>query len=345
MKCSTKELRAAIAICAPLTRGCTSLHVLSMVRIESTGGTLTVRSTNLDCHIEARCAADGDLPAVCCSPLLLAAAAVGDGVDITHNGKSLVIDGDAQCEVSTISADEFPPPIGGKWAPWSIDCTALAEGIGAARAAQSTEQARYILCGVHVVSDGQRLVVEASDGRRLHRTTSDCTAPKRKVIIPADYAEGIGIAARGASAQVFTSENGVRVEHESGSFTCKQLEGAFPNADQAIPRESKCHVLVSGKSLLGLVRAAKAFTTEKFASIRIEFGSSIRVTASAPECGSYAASLPIKCNGAVKIAVNPDYLGAALRDGEMRIDLIDEISPLKITQGNFLGVISPMRLS
>lgn len=144
------------------------------------------------------------------------------------------------------------------------------------------------------------------------------------------------------------------------SIVTKLIEGNYPNYRQVIPTESRISVPVNIADLRPALAIAEKATSEKANSVKLIFTKyNLEITANSPEIGTASVMVPCGYNevnpdGSELVfttAFNPRYLIEACDSLEsagetMTLHFIDELSPVKITNGQSnLVVIMPMRLN
>lgn len=147
-----------------------------------------------------------------------------------------------------------------------------------------------------------------------------------------------------------------RIDCGELSLTSKLIEGNYTNYRQVIPGDAKITVplsLMDMAQFQSSLEIAEKSTTDKSNSVKLVFTSGqLEITANSPEVGSASVKMPVAYTGdEFSIAFNPAYLIDAceaftLAGGGMVLNLIDELSPIRITNcRESLMVIMPMRLS
>jgi DNA polymerase-3 subunit beta len=142
-------------------------------------------------------------------------------------------------------------------------------------------------------------------------------------------------------------------------MVCRILEGTFPDYERVISRNNDKKVVCDRKALAEAVSRVALMTGERNRGVRLEFSpGEIGVAAANPDLGE--ASETLACDyagGAIKIGLNPDYLGhflAAVETERVLLELKDENSqcvgqPVRAEGSEapderYLCVIMPMRI-
>lgn len=214
---------------------------------------------------------------------------------------------------------------------------------------------RPVLSGVYLqISPDGQITTAGTDGRRLSRTGPACLAA-------ADHAAK-GIALPPATLKILTqllpqseeltiSYSATRVLFVAPTWSlCSQLlEGSYPNVDMIIPASFRHSIpltdaeTVSVREALRLAALAAELSQAPSILVEIQDGQ-LQISADS-EDGSCSEIVPVA--GAVagpSVRVNHEYFLEALRqDLPTTLSLNDSVSPLKLTQGEAIHIIMPMR--
>jgi len=136
---------------------------------------------------------------------------------------------------------------------------------------------------------------------------------------------------------------------DSAYLYSKVVEGAYPNYQQVVPKETHQRIKLERELLLQCVHRAALVCSEKSNSVRIKLTSNLlEITAQSPDFGEAHESMAIGYSGPdLQVAFNPAFIIDPLRaltKDEVFLELKDEVSPgVFKTLENFLCVIMPMR--
>lgn len=224
--------------------------------------------------------------------------------------------------------------------------------------AASTDEARYVLNGIFLSVKDHKVIMVATDGRRLALAEEDLDTKLEnpaEFIIPTKAINELGRLLRdqGDLEVAFTENQAAFLLREEKGFNVlvisKLVEGNYPNYRQVIPAESKERVPLVRDEFLAALRRADVMTSEKSNSVKLTFArNSLSITANTPEVGEARVSVAMSYKGKdIAVAFNPTFLMDALNavdNDEVFFELTDELSPgvVKIN-GPFLYVIMPMR--
>ncbi len=231
------------------------------------------------------------------------------------------------------------------------------EGIEQTVFAAAKESTRYALNGILWEVQGKKLVMVATDGRRLSKVivplekTAELPEGRRIIVpaktmailnkIPTHGAESVGV--RFVNNQIVLICGGVVV-------SSNLVEGNFPKYEDIIPTDyTKKLTLPTGPTLSAVKRAA-LLATEDSKGIRLSLSKNSLVFSSrAPETGDAQIDMAVEYSGEpMEIGFNPQFLVDVLRvftaaDFELHLGQSDRPGLIK-SGANFLYIIMPVNL-
>jgi DNA polymerase-3 subunit beta len=223
----------------------------------------------------------------------------------------------------------------------------------------SQEEGRYVLNGTYIEFKEHKIVVVATDGRRLALVEEDYDVPenaKGGIIVPVKAVNELNrLLNEKGTVEVNFIENFVKfkLNNEEGSpiqiFT-KLIEGAFPNYRQVVPTESKYRIEIYREEFLGALKRAELVTSERQSSVKLSFTQNqLTITTNTPEVGDFLETVAVRFSGEdFSVAFNPAFLIeplSVLTEDVIFFELTDHMSPGVVkTNGPFLYVVMPMRL-
>lgn len=350
MKTTTKTLKAALDNLKPIISRRMTLPILSCVKLYTERNRLHITATNLDEYMVERIEVDGEIEPVCVSFNHLFMSLMGEDAVITpRKGSLLVKCGDNETVISTMDAADFAPmPEFRDAENHGLACAELAEAVNLASWAASNDPSRYVLNSALIQASPKTLSVVASNGRELAIVERALIGSAFEVLIPAEFASGFQSALSRTGAVLSSNKNNVKVAHDWGNYFCKQLDGAYPNYKQVIPKESKLLGTVSVEELLGLVSSCVGYSSDTEAKGIFDFsakGLSITLV------GDNNSTVNRRMDGkfaALKIALSTKKMLKIfqhLKTDEAKLFFNDELSPLVIESGDLRVITMPMRIS
>jgi len=237
----------------------------------------------------------------------------------------------------------------------------LKTGIEQCLFATARESSRYAINGVLWEIKDKKLLLVATDGRRLARSkVSLAQAPQKaakggaaaNVIVPAktmSLLEKIGDSEKEMVA-VKLHENQMLFRCANVAISSNLVEGNFPKYEDIIPTDYDKKLTLSTEATLSAVRRAALLTSEESRGIKLSIGKDkIVFSCRAPETGDAEVDMAIDYKGEpIEIGFNPQFLIEVLRvikTPEFEFELGQPDRPGLIKSGaNFLYVLMPINL-
>ncbi len=345
----------------------TTLPILSNVLLKAEADKLEFTATDLDVTIASSVEAKVKKPGASTVPVKKLFGIVRElsnsEIDLEVDDKNVCSSrsGASFYKINGLSADEFPPlPEFKEDKKVTLKQETVRGMLKKTAFAASSDESRYVLNGIYINLKDHKMIMVATDGRRLALVDEDVDVSEKsqgEFITPSKAVNELNRLLQEKG------EVDIRYSDNQASFTLrndnnisvlivtKLIEGSYPNYRQVIPSETKERVALAREDFLHALRRAEIMTSEKANSVKLSFGKNkLEITANSPEVGEAKETLGINYKGPeIAIAFNPKYLIDplnALTNDEVFVELIDELSPgvLKIN-GPFLYVVMPMRLS
>ncbi|MSU41627.1 MAG: DNA polymerase III subunit beta [Pedosphaera sp.] len=267
--------------------------------------------------------------------------------------------GGAVYKLNGIAADEYPAhPKFKEEKQVVIPQAKLKEMLRKTEYAVSQDESRPTLNGIFTSIQGDKLVLVATDGRRLAMTEEEIEGggtEKAEFIMPAKCVGELSrLLGNSGQAGFRISETQVEITLTNEGtqpikIFSKLIEGNYPNYRQVIPKESKERIALGREELLHALRRAEQVTSDKANSVKFSFTkNNLAITVNSPDVGEGRESIAINYKGPdIDIAFNPTYVLDPLKildAGEVYLEITDGLSPgvLKTTTP-FLYVLMPMR--
>jgi DNA polymerase-3 subunit beta len=255
-----------------------------------------------------------------------------------------------------ISEEDFPPlPRFEDVRSFSIEQGVFKEMLQKTAYAASADETRYVLNGVLLSFKADKLIVVATDGRRLALVEQELEFPEESevdLIIPSKTVAELSRTLQDeGELKIRASENQVAFEFGNMLIISKLIEGSYPNFRQVIPSQSEERIAVEREGLLTAVKRVALMSSDQSSSVKLTFGKNrLEITTETPDVGEARESLPVKYDGKeISVAFNPEYMIDPLRNlhsDEVYMELTDELSPGVIKSDvPFLYVIMPIRIT
>lgn len=361
-------LKGALAKVGLAVQARAPISVLSHVMLSAEGSTLTMRGTDLDVGVEVdvdctvheggemtlpydrlRNAVSNRDEAVCI-----------ESADTDKSIRAKISVGSFRHMVPCLRVDDFPPisaPKKGKgmqYGKGSLDAELLDRGVESVRVFASNEANRALMCGVNFECADGKLMLTATDGRRMARYLIHSAVELPRLTLPARSAEILArLLPEEGQVTVEADERMMRFDCGDCTFVSKLVEGNFPNAGQIIKQ-----ALDSASEWTELDCAAAKFALDRVGQIteggavRMECtGGALTVTSARSDAAEEASdSLAAEGEGFALLEINSHYVSAAMLSApadKVRVASRDAQSPfvLQNADGTWLAVVMPLRLS
>jgi DNA polymerase-3 subunit beta len=239
-----------------------------------------------------------------------------------------------------------------------ISLEQLQLGIQQCLFATAKESSRYAINGVLWEAKGKKLLLVATDGRRLARCRVDLEkAPPKdlgdlKIIVPSktmSLLEKIGSKDK-ESVAVKLVENQVLIRCANVVVSSNLVEGNFPKYEDIIPKDYDKKLTLPTEAALSAVRRAALLTSEESKGIKLSVGKdAIVFSGSSPEAGAAEVRMGVDYAGEpIDIGFNPHFLIDVLRvlqAPEFELELGQPDRPGLLKSGSeFLYVLMPINL-
>jgi len=233
----------------------------------------------------------------------------------------------------------------------------LQSGIEQCLFATARESSRYAINGVLWEIKDKRLVLVATDGRRLARCQVKLSSAQGK-----DKAEGMIVPAKtmglldklGADekepVRVKLAENRIVISCANVVISSNLVEGKFPKYEDIIPTDYDKKLALSTEATLSAVRRSALLTTEESRGIKLALEAGKLVfSCRAPEAGDAEVEMAVEYEGEpLEIGFNPQFLLDVLRVirvPHLELELGQPDRPGVIKCGSdFLYVLMPISL-
>jgi DNA polymerase III subunit beta len=266
--------------------------------------------------------------------------------------------GSSRFHLRTLPADDFPRFPEPEGDPIELPAQALQETINRVARAASRDEARPVLTGVLVTTEGDQLTMVATDSYRLAVKRTKLESPVDNGLeanVPARALRELArlIDAVGDEAlRVWLTRNQALFRVGTVSLSSRLIDGQFPNHRQLLPESYEHEVKLPRSELLEITRRVSQLA-QRNAALRLSFSEGeLVVSAETPDLGDAREGLPAPYSGELlEIGFNPEFV----RDGLESIDadevVLKLISPLRpgllepAGADDFSYLVMPIRLN
>jgi DNA polymerase-3 subunit beta len=233
----------------------------------------------------------------------------------------------------------------------------LQGGIEQCLFATARESSRYAINGVLWEIKDKKLMLVATDGRRLARCRVKVVSAPGKdkaegIIVPAktmSLLEKIGSSEKDTVA-VKLADNRILISCANIVISSTLVEGNFPKYEDIIPSDHDKKLTLSTEAALSAVRRSSLLTSDESRGIKLAVDKDKLIfSCRAPEMGDAQVDMAIDYKGErIEIGFNPQFLIEALRvirTPEFDLELGESDRPGVLKSGtNFLYVLMPINL-
>lgn len=341
-----------------------TLPVLSGLRLQVAGDTLTVTGTDLELtiHLTVDVGGDRDGAAVVPARLVgdivksLPAGAVEIDVDQSSDGGEMSISaGRSQFSVRPLALDDYPvqaEPVG---EAVTLPAATMADALKQVVRAASTDDARAVLTGVLLASEDDGVRMVATDSYRLavrDLPDSAVLGSGQKVLIPGRALNELSrLMGDVEELTVRFGEREATFEAGTTRLSTRLIEGEFPNYRNLLPSSYPNLLTVSKASMIEAIRRVKILAQDS-TPVRLTLGGdTVTLTAITQDVGNAAEEIDASYDGAeMTMAFNPDYLAAgidAIDADDVTLATMDPMKPAVLRgagQDDYLYLLMPVRV-
>ena len=350
-----------LAMVSKLVKQRASLPVLSNVMLMTDKGRLKLAATDLESAVVtwvgAKIDEEGAVTVPAKTLVDYITSTTDETVDLYSEGSDLSVKGaHHHADIKGISSEEFPiiPEVKGGLS-LKVGSQKLKGAIFTTAVASAFDETRPVLAGILFRLDEKKLTLVATDSYRLAESSVevDSSGAKGDFIVPQRTAVEIArlLPADDSDVEITSGENQVSFKFADIEFTSRQIEGAFPDYEQIIPKQFVFEAEADKGELLEAIRTANVFARESGSNVKLSVSDgTISVSAIAPQLGKSETQVSATTSGTpLSIAFNARFILDALNaiEGErVRFNFAGELNPgliLPYNTDSFKYVVMPLR--
>ncbi len=334
--------------------------MLTGLRLELVGDTLTVTGTDLELTIQLEAEVGGERDGGVVLPARLSADIVrslpAGRVEVSVDGDEVSISGGrSQFAVRPLSFDDYPRLSSPASSAVTLPSAEFGEALRQVVRAASTDEARPILTGVMLTAEAEGLRMVATDSYRLavrDLPGASILGPDQKVLVPGKALNELQRLVGSASELTLRlGEREATFEVGTTRLTTRLIEGEFPNYRQLIPPSYPNKLTVARDALTEAIRRVKILARDA-TPIRLQMtADSLRLTAITQDVGNAVEELDAVLEGTeLTVAFNPDYFAAgveAVGGDEVTLETLDALKPAVLRgvgKPDYLYLLMPVRV-
>lgn len=359
------QFAAVLAKVAPVASRKTTVPVTENVRLEAASGVCRVQATDLDVTMSAQCPCDpaSDLLVLVPAAKTLEIVRSLTSLDVTlslnpENRRVTIHAGRATFVIGSVSADDWPNLPAPAGTAVQVDGVALRELVEHTAYAQSSDETRYVLNGIHLEAQDGSITAVSTDGHRL--SLSSRPVPGAEALLPVPTIlprRGVEMLRRlvdgdAEPVAVTLEKSHATFSRADQTLSMRLVEGRYPDYRQVVPKEAQIAVALPADELAAALRRVALVAEGRSGTVlRLRKGTLELSTANA-EVGDASEELGVEYSGEdFKIGVNGAYLSEAVRRlaaDQVVLGFGDELSPMTVRPvagaSGDVAVVMPMRV-
>lgn len=371
--CPKERLLVAISQIQGAVSPRTTLPILANVLLEAqapleaepqTGleGMLTLTATDLDIGIQYKISVNVSEPGSTTLPAkrlfgIIRELPEGDvEISVNNTHVAVITCGSAYFRVVGLGREEYPKlPEFPEAKTFELPQDLLKDMINKTSYAMCHDESRYVLNGTYLVAKSNKIIMVATDGRRLAFIEKHADLPKGteiESIIPSKTVqELVKLLSSEGVVNIALAKNQIAFRLPDCMLISRLVEGNFPNYKQVIPDRLDQKITINKEELLSAVKRSTLITNDRSNSIKLNFiPNRLVISANTPDVGESRESINVPYEGKeIEVAFNPNFIIDVLRnleDQEIFLEVTDGANPGIIRTGpDFLYVIMPMKLT
>jgi DNA polymerase-3 subunit beta len=368
--CEHKDLNKSLSIISKAVPAKPTLPILGNVLIHFGNAKVTLTAYDLEMGVRhsfiAKTEGEGSLalPAKLLQEIVSHLPEGELTLDVDPNIRMTVRTENAEYDIHGISADEYPdfPDIKEKGANFTTNSSDLVDCLRKTTYASSKDSARTWTSGIFMVVEEKKLVLVATDGRRLalDRCPIDGRAPKEGInsLIPTKTMDDLlRILSMGYEGKVKITISKSMTQFEMGDtmIISHLLDAQFPDYQRVIPSDFKGKLSIDREKLAQAIRGVSIVAKQRegrdmaVLSTESDF---LTISSHVESLGSSTQKLPVHKEGEeLKVAFNYQFLLDPIQnivEDEIELSYGSQLQPGLITipeDDDYLYVIMPVRLT
>lgn len=336
------------------------LQIMQNVLLSANGKELNLRTTDLDisicCKVECETieAGGSTLPVKLLSNMI---TKLPDGevtVDIDANDRATIKAGSVNYKLPGLSEMDFPKlPNNDDSIEYTVSAAVLKEMFRKTAYAASQDDTRRTLKGVLMSFNDSKLVMVATDGRRLAMVENEIDFPKdcsKNIVVPSKTVQEL-IRSLSTEGEVKIMSQASQICFSFGDIQIysKLIDDKYPDYRQVIPKSNTKSITIDRQLLLDALDRTSIMTLDEGHSTKLVFSDGkLSVSSAANDKGEAKDEVPIKyAEDPIEILFNPSYMMDCLKvidDDDVTIDLEDGQHPAIIRCSiPYIYVLMPLR--
>ncbi|MEW5817362.1 MAG: DNA polymerase III subunit beta [Spirochaetota bacterium] len=362
--CEKNPILKEIATAQDIISSRNVLSILSNVLLDVKESNLIIKATDLKVGFETKIpvlVTEAGSTTVYCDKFLNILRVLPDGeIDFEQTDNRLIIkpkNRRIDFQLKTIESDKFPEikeTMSGNY--FQMPQKDLMDMISQTIFAVSDDETRYFMNGVFFEKHGQKVIMVATDGRRMSFVSKELDAQMedfKGVIIPPKILNLIRKLSFGeGSISMAVTDKSIFFQFNNQKLSSNLIEGQFPNYKRVIPEKQEYQITVNRELLLEALKRVSLLVEQKSRRVYVSAGNdTLTLKAEESEIGQAQEEIACSYQGPdTNIAMNYLYLLEPVRvmeEGEICIKFSEPnkaITILSEPEKEYFHIVMPMQL-
>jgi DNA polymerase-3 subunit beta len=361
--CERSVLLKEISIAQEIISSKNAISILSNIYLEAIDDSLIIKATDIKVNFETRLPVEVKEPGattVFGEKFLGILASIPEGeLEFEQSESTIVIKPSARkikFQLKCIASEKYPEfPAVNKDKLFEMPVKDFKAMVTQTVFAVSDDETRYFMNGVFFKKEGDKLIMVATDGRRLAyaEKVSSAAGDFAGIIVPPKI---LNILFKRAGDEgligISISEKIIFVQFGSYHISSVLIEGQFPNYQRVIPETQSFSFTVSRQETLEALKRVSLLVEQK--SHRVYLGLApgfMSISSEESDIGNAREDIPCKYDGAeISIALNYRYLEEPFKvisSDEVSIYFTEAgraITIKPVPESDFFHIVMPMQL-
>jgi DNA polymerase-3 subunit beta len=364
-KFNRSALQDALGLAASIVPARTPKPILHCLKMTAENDVVTLCATDLEVGITTRVnqveiIEPGEIVVPADKLNSIVRESSDDVVEISSEDMTVLITGsDSQFTIYGHQPEQYPAvaDFDGD-SDFGVSLESLQKALELTVFAAAKESTRYAINGILWEVDGKKLILVATDGRRLARAivALDSAADKKlagqNIIVPAKTMTLLDRVAGASEEKVSVkfADNKIILHCGDVMISSNLVEGNFPKYEDIIPSEYVSKLTLGTEAGLSAVRRAALLANEESKGVKLTLEkNSLLFSSRTPETGDARIEMKVDFSGEpLEIGFNPQFLIDVLRvieDETFDLELGEADRPGVIRTGaDFLYIVMPVNI-
>jgi len=362
--CERSVLLREIAIAQEIIASRNAISILSNVLMEAEDDSLVIKATDIKVNFETRVpvtVVDPGSTTIFCDKLLGILNSIPDGeLEFDQTDIKITIKPTfkkIKFQLKSITSDKFPEfPSSEGSTFFDLPVKEFKEMITQTVFAVSDDETRYFMNGVYLEKNSEKLVMVATDGRRLAYCAKAYESPIddfNGIIVPPKILNLITKRAGDEGIVSFAvAEKTIFVNFGSYRLSSVLIEGQFPNYQRVIPESQTNSFMVNRAEFIEALKRVSLLVEQKSRRIYMNLGPGIlAISSEESEIGTAREEIPCRYDGEdVTIALNYRYLEEPLKVMDCESVTLHFTEPNRaitvksVPEKDYFHIVMPMQL-